>query len=51
MNAGKISHKEAIEKAKLEYGKYQIKELNSIEKEYLKTINEINEIAEKLNNN
>ena len=51
LNAGKISHKEAIEKAKLEYGKYQIKELTSIEKEYLKSINKINEIAEKLNNN
>lgn len=51
LNAGKISHKEAIEKAKLEYGKYQIKELTSIEKEYLKSINKINEITEKLNNN
>ena len=51
LNAGKISHKEAIKKAKLEYGKYQIKELTSIEKEYLKSINKINEIAEKLNNN
>lgn len=51
LNAGKISHKEAIEKAKLEYGKYQIKELTSIEKEYLRSINKINEIAEKLNNN
>ena len=51
LNAGKISHKEAIEKAKLEYGKYQVKELTSIEKEYLKSINRINEIAEKLNNN
>ena len=51
MNAGRISHKEAIEKAKLEYGKYQTKELTSIEKEYLKSINEINEIAEKLNKN
>ncbi len=49
MNAGKISHKEAIEKAKLEYGKYQIKELTSIEKEYLNSINKINKIAEKLN--
>ncbi len=49
MNAGQVSHKEAIEKAKLEYRKYQIKELTLIEKEYLKSINKINEIAEKLN--
>ena len=46
INAGKISHKEAMEKAKLEYGKYQIKELSPIERGYL---NSINEIAEKLN--
>lgn len=51
MDAGKISHKVAIEKAKLEYEKYQIKELNPIEKEYLNSINKINEIAEKINKN
>ncbi len=51
MNAGKISHKEAIEKAKLEYGKYQIKELNPIEKEYLRSINKISELVENLNKN
>ena len=45
----KISHKEAIEKAKLEYDKYQLKELSSIEKEYLKSINEIKETVEELN--
>ena len=38
-----ISHKKAIDKAKEEYDKYQIKELSPIEKEYLKSINEINE--------
>ena len=48
LNAGKISHKEAVDRAKLEYGKYQIKELTSIEKEYLNSINEIKEIADKL---
>lgn len=48
-NAGTVSHKEAIEKAKLEYKKYQIKELSPIEKEYLKSINKINQIAESLN--
>ncbi len=48
INAGKISHKEAMEKAKLEYGKYQIKELTPIEKEYLDSINKINKFAEKL---
>lgn len=47
-NAGSISHKKAIEKAKLEYKKYQIKELSPIEKEYLNSINKINKIVEKL---
>ena len=45
---GKISHKEAIEKAKTEYKKYQVKELSPIEKEYLNSINKINQIAESL---
>ena len=50
-NSGSISHKKAVEKAKLEYKKYKIKELSPIEKEYLNSINKINKIAEKLNNN
>lgn len=38
----------AIEKAKSEYEKFQIKELSPIEKEYLNSINKINQIAESL---
>ena len=49
-NSGSISHKEAIDKAKTEYKKYQVKELSSIEKEYLNSINKINEIAKRLDN-
>ena len=45
-NAGTVSHKEAIEKAKEEYQKYQIKELSPIEKEYLNSIKKINHIVE-----
>lgn len=51
LNAGKISHNKAIEKAKLEYRKYQIKELNPIEREYLNSIKKINAIAKKNVNN
>lgn len=47
-NPGKISHREAIEKAKTEYEKYQVKELSPIEKEYLNSINKINQIAKSL---
>ena len=50
-NSGKVNYQDAIEKAKLEYRKYQVKELTSIEKEYLKPINKINEIASSINNN
>lgn len=49
MDSGKVSHNAAIEKAKMEYEKYQIKELSPIEKEYLKSINKINEIVRDLN--
>lgn len=50
-NSGKISHKKAMEKAKIEYEKYQIKELTPIEKEYLNSINKLNQIAESLDKN
>lgn len=46
---GKVSHKDAIKKAKVEYKKFQVKELSSIEKEYLSSINEIKELTEKIN--
>ena len=45
---GKVSHKDAISKAKKEYEKYQVKELSPIEKEYLSSIKKINQIAENL---
>ena len=48
-NSGKISHKDAINKARIEYKKYQVKELSPIEKEYLNSINEINRVVENLN--
>lgn len=37
-NAGKISHSNATEKAKLEYRKYKAKTLDKVEKDYLKAI-------------
>ncbi|MDL2268520.1 virulence RhuM family protein [Desulfosarcina sp. OttesenSCG-928-A07] len=37
-NAGRISHKRAEEKAKLEYRKYKAGVLNNVEKDYLKAI-------------
>ena len=44
-NSGSISHKDAIKKANMEYRKYQVKELSPIEKEYLKSINDISRIT------
>jgi hypothetical protein len=44
-NAGAISHKQAVDKALEEYRKYQAKTLSQVEKDYLRTINEINRSA------
>ena len=38
--AGAVSHRQAIEKAKREYQKYQVKNLSPVEKAYLQTIQE-----------
>ncbi len=46
-NAGSISHSEATEKAKLEYKKYKAKTLLSVEKDYLKTISDLEKKAKK----
>ena len=45
--AGSVSHNQAIEKAKLEYKKYQVKTISPVEKEYLKALKEINSKIEK----
>jgi hypothetical protein len=37
-DAGKISHEQALEKAKEEYRKYQVKTLSPVEQHYLETI-------------
>ena len=39
--AGSISHNQAIEKAKTEYKKYQVKTISPVEQEYLNTLKEI----------
>ena len=39
--SGKISHDEAIEKARNEYKKYQAKTISPIEEEYLHSLKEI----------
>lgn len=46
-DAGKISHTQAIEKAKAEYRKYQAQNLSPVEEEYLKTIRAIEKTAKK----
>ena len=44
-DAGKISHTQAIEKAKVEYKKYQVQSLSPVEEDYLKTIRAIERAA------
>lgn len=46
-DAGKISHKKAMEKALSEYRKYQTENLSPVEKDYLKEIKNIEKIAKK----
>jgi hypothetical protein len=37
-NAGSVSHEQAVEKALVEYRKYQVKTLSPVEQAYLETI-------------
>lgn len=46
-DAGKISHKQAMEKALFEFRKYQAENLSSVEKDYLAEIKSIEGIAKK----
>ena len=46
-DAGKISHTQALEKAKQEYRKFQAKNLSPVEEEYLKSIKEAERKARK----
>lgn len=47
IGAGSISHNQAVEKAKTEYKKYQVKTISPVEEEYLKVLKEINNKIEK----
>ena len=46
-HAGEVSHNQAKDKARLEYGKYKAKTLDSVERDYLKTISELSKQANK----
>ena len=49
VGAGAISHQKAIEKAKEEYRKYQVKTISPVEKEYLESLKKIStQIEEKI---
>lgn len=50
-NAGAISHKEALEKAKAELKKYQVKTLSPVEKAYLENIKALQKKIDKKGNN
>lgn len=45
VGAGKISHKQAMEKANQEYQRYQVQNLSPVEEAYLQTIKEADRIA------
>lgn len=44
-HAGKISHAQAMEKAKAEYKRYQAQTVSPVEEEYLQTIKQLGEAA------
>lgn len=44
-DAGKVSHTQALEKARAEYKKYQVQNLSPVEEEYLQTIRAIEKAA------
>ncbi|HPI39109.1 MAG TPA: RhuM family protein, partial [Ignavibacteriaceae bacterium] len=48
-NAGTISHQKAINKAKAEYRKYQVKTLSPVEKAYLENLKTTQKTIEKRN--
>lgn len=43
--AGSVSHKQAMDKAEGEYRKYQVKTLSSVEKAYLETLKELEDVV------
>jgi hypothetical protein len=47
--AGSVSHETAIEKATVEYKKYQQKTLSEVEKKYLESLKVIENIGKKQN--
>lgn len=49
IGSGKVSHSQAIEKAKQEYKKYTVQNLSPVEEAYLQTIKEIEKKAKKSN--
>lgn len=47
IDAGQISHEQAVEKARIEYVKYQARTLSDVEKQYLATLKSIDKTAKK----
>jgi len=45
--SGKVSHAQAMKKAKLEYEKYRVQNLSPVEEAYLKTIKSVEKTARK----
>ena len=46
-NSGNVSHEQALEKAKAEYKKYQVKTLSPVEEAYLETVKNVQKRVEK----
>jgi hypothetical protein len=51
LDAGSVSHQQALEKAEKEYRKYQVKTLTPVEEAYLDTLKQLAKKAEHKNEN
>ena len=47
-NAGSVTHQQAIDKAKEEFRKYQVKTVSPVEKDYLKNIKTLQKKIDKI---
>lgn len=47
LDAGSVSHQQAMEKAEKEYRKYQVKTLSPVEQAYLDTVKQLEKEAKK----
>lgn len=51
IGAGSVNHRQAMDKARGEYRKFQVRQLSPVERAYLETINALNDKVKKKDRN